>query len=105
MSTHETFFEDTRGFLKFRGKTIDVWVNPKHVVTVLYNTSYNCVEMRLSGDRLVLAVDFDDPELVIHYLETGAHPQRYSVRNRDLPPGQVGLPDEPFGFIHGGHHD
>jgi len=60
-------------FLKFRGETIDVWVNPKHVVTVVYNTSYKCVEMRLSGDRLVMAVDFDDPEHVLHYLKTGYH--------------------------------
>ena len=60
-------------FLKFRGETIDVWVNPKHVATVKYNTNHNCVEMRLSGDRLVLAVDFKNPEHVLHYLKTGWH--------------------------------
>ena len=60
-------------FLKFRSDTTDVWVNPKHVVTLTYNPNYDCVEMRLSGGRVVLAVDFKDPDNVLHYLETGYH--------------------------------
>jgi len=62
-------------FRRFRqwNCTVDIWVNPKHVVTIIYNDNYDCVEMRLSGDRLVLATDFRDPEHVLHYLKTGYH--------------------------------
>tara|TARA_R110000824_G_C15046464_1_gene660946 strand:+ start:110 stop:337 length:228 start_codon:yes stop_codon:yes gene_type:complete len=63
-------------FLKFRGQKGDIWVNPEHVVTVEYNVKWGCVEMRLSGDRLVMAEDFNDPEQVLYYLKTG---YRYST--------------------------
>jgi len=61
-------------FIKFRCYyQDDVWVNPEHVATVTYNGNHECVEIRLSGDRLILALDFKDPAHVLHYLKTGYH--------------------------------